>query len=478
MTERAAGRASEGLLASPLAMLLQRGQAGARLRFALVVGGLSLYWFLVTLLSDFPPVLPPYWLIGLPPLAVALLQAASSFFAPQVLLFVVPALLGLSLALYGSSLYLSDLYELESPSIALRYLLGAAFGLWYPTLAINRGDRGELDQRNPLLRIGGPGYLVLHLGFAAVFETPGGQPRVYGPSRRNPHGQPIFVPGFERLRDVIDLRDQLRQLDQVPAVTQDGIQVYARDVQIVFRAYAGERRNLQQPYPYDPRSLLNLVYGDIVGESGPARWTEALPELARRELRNFVAQRTLEDFLAIRGEAESPVPQGWPQSDGANRLHIPRRELTESFHTPERQQRLKELGLELVWVGVGTWEVRDDQIPSLSSEIGPGQTLTATLRDQARARRLRTPEHLARERQTAALAYARDALSDLIRYWQHGQLPSEYRCYEALQRIKDRLVELQRRLQEHPGSEADHLHDGLGQAIQHLESLTDASPAL
>lgn len=474
MSGRASGWTAEVGLPSPLAALLQRGPSGARLRFGLLVGSLSLYWFLVTLLSDFPPVLSPQSVAGLPPLVAALLQAAASFLAPRVLLFVLPALLGLALSLYSAVQYLVDLYELETPAIAWRYLLGAVLGVSYPTLVVNSGNLEDLDQRSPLLRIGGPGYLVLHLGFAAVFETPTGQPRVYGPSRRNPQGQPVLIQGFERLRDVIDLRDQLRQLDQVPAATKDGIEVFARDVQIVFRVHAGERRSLQQPYPYDPRSILSLVYGQVVGENGPARWTETLPDLARSELRSFVAQRTLEEFLAIRSEAAA-MPEGWPESP---HVHIPRRELTESFHTPERQQRLKELGLELVWLGVGTWEVRDDQIRSLAHEVGAGQALTSTLRDQARARRLRTPEHLTRERQQAALAYSRETLEELVQVWSQGQLPGEFRCFEALERIKRRLLELQRRAQEAQAPGGEPVPEGLAQAIQHLDRLTDRSPAL
>ncbi|HJX40151.1 MAG TPA: hypothetical protein VJ345_01720, partial [Anaerolineales bacterium] len=128
MSERLAGRLGEGGLPSPLSALLQRAQAGARLRFGLMVGSLSLYWFLVTLLSDFPPVFSAQTLAALPPLAAALLEATASFFAPRVLIFVLPAILGVALALYGGAQYLADLYELETPAIAWRYLLGAVFG--------------------------------------------------------------------------------------------------------------------------------------------------------------------------------------------------------------------------------------------------------------------------------------------------------------------------------------------------------------
>ncbi len=39
-------------------------------------------------------------------------------------------------------------------------------------------------------------------------------------------------------------------------------------------------------------------------------------------------------------------------------LHIPRQELTDHFRTDTLRQRLQDTGLELDWVGVGTWEIR------------------------------------------------------------------------------------------------------------------------
>ena len=84
-------------------------------------------------------------------------------------------------------------------------------------------------------------------------------------------------------------------------------------------------------------------------------------------------------------------------------------------------QRLRDLGLELVWVGVGTWEVRDDQIPSTELEIAAGQTLTGVARDDARARRLRSAEHLARARELREFALQREVILELIAAWNNGR---------------------------------------------------------
>lgn len=462
-----------GLGSLPIGMLLDRGRAGARARLVLTLSLVVAYWSLVTLVLDFPPVIAAETFERLPVFIAILLDVVTSFFSPQVIVFLFPVLIAGVLALHLGAAYLTDLFELESTGIAYRYLLGAVFGLSYPVLTIDRGQVETLDQANPLLRIGGPGYLNLHLGFAAVFETIDGQPKIYGPTRERSE---FFIQGFERLREVIDLRDQLRQLDEVRTVTKDGIVVYARDVQIVFRAYGGEQRTAGSPLPVETRSVLSLAYGGQVGEAGPSHWTDTLPDLARNELEAFVAGRTLEEFLALPQQASKR------REAGPTHVHIPRRELTESFHTAARRARLRELGLELVWLGVGTWEVRDDQILSTDLEIAAGQTLTGVARDELRARRLASPEHLTRERQLRAFALSQEVIEELIAAWGEGKLPDRYRSHALLDRFRRRLIDLKARVEDQhriePSSTLDlDLPERLAEVLHHLETLTERSPS-
>lgn len=459
---------------NPLAALFDRGRSAARIRLLVLALAFGSYWFLVTLLADYRPLIPAATLDSLPVLLGVLADVVTSFFSPQVLVYLLPVVIGGWLAFQISSLYLADLFELESAGIASRYLLGSVLGIRYPTLTIDSGQVKELNRSSPLLRIGGPGYLNLHLGFAAVFETIEGEPRIYGPS---PAQSRYFIQGFERLRDVIDLRDQLRQLDEVQTTTRDGIEVKAHDVQIVFRAFGGAERVPGSRYQAEPHSILSLTYGGIVGDKGLAHWTEKLPKLATQELRAYVANRTLEQFLALPDQTEGEASaERRPMT-----VHIPRRQLTASFHTPERQQRLKDLGLELVWVGVGTWEVSDDQIAAKDYERAAGQTLTGTARDEARAARLRSPEHLGRERELRAFAVMREALDELVRVWTEGQLPEQYRCYELLERFKRRLIHLQERIADakrmDPALAVEvELPERFQEVLLHLDTLTDRSP--
>jgi hypothetical protein len=457
-------------MAKTFRLFFGRGYIGQRIRMALLLGVLGTYWFILALLADFPALIPPDLLESVPLLLRIILDVVASFFAPQVLLHLLPVFGGILIGMLAGAYYLADLFELESVWIAWRYLLNALFGWNPPVLNIASSDLATFDQTNPLVRIGGPGYLNLHLGFAAVFESVEGKPKIYAPAKKGSGAHRFFIQGFDRLREVIDLRDQIRQLDQVQATTQDGITVFARDAQLVFRAHGGDDRSLEVPYPYAPQSILRLVYGQHVHESSVSRWTDALPSLARAELRAFVAGRGIDDFLAMKSDGEDQNGD----SESVSSFLIPRKQLAQSFHTAEQAERLKELGLELSWVGIGTWEVRDDQIASTDSEVAAGQRILTAARDRARARRLRSKEYLANARQQAKEKHSRQLLRSAIRWWEDSELPSEYRCFEFLSNLKRQLTDITSQLESwnelHP--EGPGIPDELPAFLDHLNSLT------
>jgi hypothetical protein len=324
--------------------VLSRGLSGAATRLLLVVVPFGLAWFLLTVLVD-PAASPtPAWVASLRFPLDLLAGILTSLFAPSVLLHLLPVAAGGWLGMRLAAHYLDDVYALGSVRMAGRYLRSAIFGVGYDTLVVSSGDAKHLDWTSTLLRIGGPGWLSVHLGFAAAFETLEGHPRVYGPAPRR------FLHGFERLRDVVDLRDQLRRVDEARAVTRDGVEVQARDAQMVFRVHSGNQpRNLSDPYPYTDEAIRRLVYGQPVAATGQRKWSDALPGLVQREITRFISDLTLEDFLAMQ-----PEPERLLHGD----LHIPRQELTDHFRTDTLRHRLQDTGLELDWVGVGTWEIR------------------------------------------------------------------------------------------------------------------------
>jgi hypothetical protein len=148
--------------------------------------------------------------------------------------------------------------------------------------------------------------------------------------------------------------------------------------------------------------------------------------------------------------------------------------LTQSFHTAEQAERLRELGLELSWVGVGTWEVRDDQISTTDTEVAAGQRILTAARDRARTRRLRSREYRSSARQHARIDQSLHFLQSIVRWWEEGELPSEYRCFEFLSQLKRRASEMTSQLESwrklHPDGPA--VPSEYSAFFDHLNALT------
>lgn len=449
---------------SAVQLVLGRDLTSSMIRLFLTGTFFTLYWLVLIVAFDFPGQIPFLLLQSLPPLLYPILNIISTFLNPHVLLYLIPVLFALSVGIIISSRYLADLFELESLWIAIRYLLASFFGWNYPRLKIDRGDVEQLNPTNPIKRIGGPGFIQTHLGFAATSETIDGTPKVYGlavdeidpaqPEVDSPSPtqarSTYFIQGFERLREVVDLRDRLVKVDEIRAVTRDGVLAYARDSQMLFRVYSADKeRSLKSPYPFTEESVRRLVYGQPVVEGKTRSPDQALAYVLRHEMIDFIAHYTLEEFLALqpyRSTEKQHIEQGTVVESIQN-VHIPRRELTEHFHTEVLRERLRKQGLELVWVGVGTWEIPVSIQEDAGGQFGPGHTLMTTWRDHQRAQLYRTPEYLERQRTLRYREVTSELLQSWIQTWRYGDLPVEHRSYELLARIFNQFQRMEKRLE-------------------------------
>jgi hypothetical protein len=456
-------------LGSIFALLLHRGKTGARIRLVITVLAFMSYWFALAYIIDPLPLLPTQWVESLPFPIDLLGDLFSSLFAPQVLLHILPVIAGVWLGFRIGSHYLSDLFELEPFSVNARYLRSSLFGVNYPTLEVDTSKSLALNPNAPLIRIGGSGYFTLHLGSAAVFESIDGSTQVLG-SRKA-----YFVEGFTRLKQVIDLRDQLRKLDEIRAVTRDGIEVHARDAQMVFRIYSGDRaRSREDPYPFSEDAIRRLVFGLPVAESGQTKWDQVLSDLVRREIQNFISALTIEEFLAMQPQNLAYQPAA-DDSDSARMrsapatFHIPRSELTKRFHTPETRQRLSAAGLELDWVGVGTWEIRDPASPGITPR--PSETLISTWRNLQRSKFSGSPEYLHQIKELNARQYAGRLFRQWIDTWKESAIHSPHRCWKLLNQINNDLEAMGRGL---IGVKDLKVPLDYQQVIHHLRKLSEA----
>lgn len=347
---------------------LARDQQGPLYRIAGVGVAMTIIWCLAAVVErPVPdPELVALWQILYDPLEYLLyLPFLNAFYAllhPSVLRHLVLPLTVLFWGMYSGASYLNNLFELKGTGATLYYLLSSIFGLGYDEIEIKDGHLTPESTKKRVHAIGGPGLLKVHLGNAALFERPNGSSATYSARRRQ------FLQGFERLREeVIDLRDQIRNLGDMKVYTKDGVPVQAIQAEVVFRVRGNQPRSKDVPYPYDETAVRRLIYGQRVGPGHAAKpWTDTLADLAREEIAHYVGQHQLKELIAQKQKGMLPPPptavqdtsraSSSPPLSRAEATANARQPLTMSFYSEKFARRCEKLGVELIWIGVGTLE--------------------------------------------------------------------------------------------------------------------------
>jgi hypothetical protein len=240
---------------------------------------------------------------------------------------------------------------------------------------------------------------------AALFERPDGTTHVVGSSELSAngggrHGVGISLDGFERLREpVVSLRDQYvgnpaGEPLTVVGRSQDGLPISVTDVRGIFSVrrdapFASGPQAVREPFRFRAGDIERIVYRQPVevlttgahASGTPGDWTSAMHLLIREALHDFMAQNRLAEFLAGVGASEAErsefrsdtiltrtlqvsaeAPDNIPNENSPTGRFRPRTELSARFrkHGSEFSTRAQELGLELHWIGVGTWKVPDE----------------------------------------------------------------------------------------------------------------------
>ena len=335
-----------------------------------------------------------------------------ALFAPDVFKHVLIGGLVFWLAYRAAAIYLDDIFELNNVRIAERFIRQSAFASEYDVIEIKDGEVALKDQKSPIFLIGGPGKVRVYLENAAVFERIGGMPHVIEPTTKKKGGSKRkeessssllarsrgvlgairrveeeeqvsvkdsarVLESFERLRQVIDLRDQVQEMS-VEGRTKDGIPIQAKNLRIIFSVYRdGKDATLNKPYPFNQDALETLVYG-----LGRTHWTNAMASQIRRELGSFISRHTLSEFLAAIGQPEMEQATEFQKEmkkeadllaglDGSYQIDVdnpppfvPRPGISDLFYDFDNfVARTKKNGVELRWIGLGTWTFPSEIIP-------------------------------------------------------------------------------------------------------------------
>jgi hypothetical protein len=292
-------------------------------------------------------------------------------FAPGILRHVILIGFAVWMAYKIAALYQSRIYDLSETSAAEHFILQAALINPYNLINIQEGQVNAHDKNLPLFTIGGPGKLSVYSENAGLFEKLDGEPHIIRPTVRD-QANVVQLEGFERLRSIIDLRDQKEGFD-ISGRSQDGIRVKAKDVQVVYSIYRDyQEPTYEKPYPFqDPEAVKNLVY-----QQGLEPWNVSIAVQIRNGLIDFFANHRLDEFLAMidKPEKRRKQEQEMELMEERNRLmgvstpvnppplrDFPDNEfmyrpvITDKFYTRSQELR-RARGVQINWIGVGTWD--------------------------------------------------------------------------------------------------------------------------
>jgi hypothetical protein len=292
----------------------------------------------------------------LPAPVISLAGFLASFFTRQTFRHALPAALGFGLALYFGAKYVQDLLELPSLRPAYKFLTASLFGSDYPHMTISEGKAMVHDpETNPMLKIGGPGWVDVKPGNAALFE------RMVGPSQVLGSGT-HFIRRFETVREAFDLREIERGRDNVEVMTRDGIPLVLSEIRIRFRIRAHGARTEINPYPVTPGSIRQAVYGRGVKETGLDNWADSIFGDAILVITRWISRRRLDELI--------PPPTNKDQNAPPVQTPIPYRQaIHQLFQDKGTRDTFARSGAEIIWVSVG--HLRPD--PNIDPEAKPGE---------------------------------------------------------------------------------------------------------
>ncbi|PKN91490.1 MAG: hypothetical protein CVU44_19225 [Chloroflexi bacterium HGW-Chloroflexi-6] len=406
----------------------------------------------------------------------------SIFLHPEVLRHMLALALPYVLIHRLASVYLADIFEKDT-EVASRFIKQAAFAQDYLTIRIRAGRLLETNYDSPIVQIGGPGYITVELDSAAVLESPDGSVRVIGPTVGEPRGRAV-IDDFERLRQCIDLRDTVDKQD-VTSRSKDGIVITARDIQYSYSVYRGPnaKKTLKSPYPFDPAAVQRLVYDGTVIPMWPGKIPEKSAEWARSpsklfvsvniEFSNFIGSRGLSEFFSSIGAPEEEALRKREEKLHLDSMALAGREgidITESplkavpftsrfdmgqqlFGAEKFKDILKNKGFQVNWIGVGTWV--------LPSEIIPTNHLEAWKTSQDN-RRLGGPEQLKR-------LYEDTRIMTLIKLINEMPILLYYRLYAEMEKGEKREQDIIQAM-------FDEYVNRLKNAAKHFDDIRESTP--
>ncbi len=249
-----------------LSDLFEINQKTARLRLAYLLIFLFFLWIILALFAQpISDLQGEYFFYGLLPVAHDPIfyffdQIISALFSINILRYFLVIISAIWFSSYVVSRFMNQIHNLKNIKPTMSFLQGTAFNISnHDTLEIESGQVSSQAAKSALYKIGGPGKVMIGLENAAAFDRIDGSVEIIGPTVDMPNSV-YFLSGFEKMREVIDLRDQAIKFN-VSTRSKDGIPIHINEIQLMFSIQRGTLKvTLTRPYSFSSQAAWWLIY--------------------------------------------------------------------------------------------------------------------------------------------------------------------------------------------------------------------------
>ncbi len=241
--------------------------------------------------------------------------------------------------------YVQISFKFTEPKSALNYFLACMFGIQVPVLVISDGKaQTDEGQEHIILKVGGPGCLVIQAGNAVLLEHLSGKVRVVGAGRH-------FISRLESVKEIASLEERFAHIEQLSATTKDGIEIVARDIRYRYRLSGGSSfneeaaRQSDKLFSLSEEAVIQMTYNRTLTPNGISSWHQGVNQVVDAVITDYIRQHPVDHVTA-------------PKTQGIDA----RGDIYREFYSQSGRNRFREKGAELIWIDIGHFETPEKTV--------------------------------------------------------------------------------------------------------------------
>jgi hypothetical protein len=247
-------------------------------------------------------------------------------------------------------------------------------------------------------QIGGPGKLEVEPGNAVALETLQSHTKVVGTGIHK-------LTRFEKIRDILPLEEQFGEIEEMVALTRDGVEVCVRNVQyrfcvdVVSQDKEEEKSTAILGRSFSKRAVTQLSYQRAVGANRHfAPWVSAVQGTIKSIISEHINNTDLDALVTPH------ILEGHPLD-----------ELRRKLSAPATRDRLKGMGVRLISCNIGQLAMKSEEIDKqlIESWFVKKEGMARVLRAQSESENFLSQERGRAEGQAMLLKNISRALQEL-----------------------------------------------------------------